>query len=39
VQEAAEEARKSEQKQTLDAIHTHLQRLIEDVERLKNARM
>ena len=37
-EEAAEEARKSEQKQTLDAIHSHLQKLIEDVERLKSAR-
>ena len=35
-EEAAEERRKTEQKQTLDDIQNNLQRLIEDVERLKH---
>ena len=34
--EAAEERRKSEQKQTLDVIQSDLRKLIEDVERLKS---
>jgi low affinity Fe/Cu permease len=35
-EEAAEERRKTEQKQTLDDIQGNLRRLIEDVERLKH---
>jgi low affinity Fe/Cu permease len=35
-EEAAEERRKQEQKQTLEVIQTDLRKLLEDVERLKN---
>jgi methyl-accepting chemotaxis protein len=38
-EEATEERRKSEQKQTLDDIQGNLRRLIEDVERLKQNRI
>lgn len=35
-EEAAEERRKNEQKQTLEVIQTDLRKLLDDVERLKN---
>ncbi len=35
-EEAAEDRRKSEQKQTLDVIQSDLRKLLDDVERLKN---